>query len=121
MDFTNLRSYDLQYILTENGIPIYNNVINIDINPRATKDIKLALPKLQNDSTIEYYLNLYVKTNAVSATSLVPIGHVIASEQLKMSGNYFAPRALEKAVLEVKIEKNIVSFRLIDFLVILRN
>lgn len=81
--FTDLGNVKLVWELVADGIVKQSGSLNnLDVQPQASADFKLPLKKQAG----EVFLNLkYVLKNAVP---LIPAGHEIASEQLKVSGEY---------------------------------
>lgn len=56
--FTNTNEYEAYYEISKDGIVIEKKDINIDINPRETKELNIDY-SLNDDAT--YYLNIYFK------------------------------------------------------------
>lgn len=98
-DFTNLKQFDFEWILLENGEEIASGKLpELDVPPYGAKELQITLPGL-NDDQAEYLLNLYAKTK--TQTDLVPEGHVLAFEQLALSNYSFNVPVMDKAKLEL--------------------
>ncbi|MBU3820557.1 DUF4981 domain-containing protein [Flavobacteriaceae bacterium XHP0103] len=70
-------------VIVDGTIKQSGTVQNLEINPHETKTISLPIETFNNG---EVFLNLAYKTK--NAHLLVPKGHVIAEEQLHLSGTY---------------------------------
>lgn len=82
-DFTNLNEFDFSWKLFEQGKEVASgDVPSIEVLPRKSKSISLALPEL-SDSKKEYYLNMYA--NLRKASPLIPQGHEVAYEQFQLT------------------------------------
>ena len=83
-DFTNIDRFDIVWEVVANGTIVSSGKLPaLDLPPRQTKMIKLALPEMKPDQGVESLLNVYAKTR--EATPLVPAGHIAAKEQLAIS------------------------------------
>lgn len=81
-DFTNLNQFQFTWKLMENGIEIASGVLpTLDIPSYETKQVKIALPKLDS-KTAEYHLNVYALNK--TATDLMPLNHIVAYEQFQL-------------------------------------
>lgn len=86
-DFTNLNAFNFSWVLLENGKEIATGTLSdIDVKPYASTQVKIDLPVLTNESA-EYNLNLYAKSK--TASDLVPQGHVVSYEQLRLTDYAF--------------------------------
>lgn len=107
-DFTDLDDYDFQWKLMKNGMPADSGYFTVRLKPHLSKDVTLPLPEVPQDGN-EYFLNLYAYTRY--ATALVPAGHEVAKEQLKIgAGSFWGQKDENKGELSYAIEGNVLSF-----------
>ncbi|RXG26800.1 glycoside hydrolase family 2 TIM barrel-domain containing protein [Leeuwenhoekiella palythoae] len=104
-DFTNLKEYQFQWALVENGKVIEVEDFSLAIAPQTLGTAKIKLPKRQADA--EYLLNVYAFTK--TATALVPAGHEIAKAQFSLNPPVFIS-ASTAGKLEVKQTENQLIF-----------
>ena len=91
-DFTNLTNYNFRWELVKNGKKEAEGKFDIDLAPKAVKDVKLKLPDLQFAPGTEYFVNVYAYSN--KATDVIPVGHEVAREEFAFTqNNYFKPTA----------------------------
>ena len=87
--FTNLNQYRFKWELIKNGEKTDEGDFSVDLAPLSSKDISLNIPQISIREGEEYFLNIYVMT--IKSTDLIPLGHVLAFEQLAyQKNNYFA-------------------------------
>jgi beta-galactosidase len=94
-DFSNLSGFDLDWEVTEDGVPIARGAIpQLDVPARSEAIIALDLPRLTVRPGAEYLLMVRAHTRA-GAVPLVPQGTVLAWEQFALAGGPppLAPRA----------------------------
>lgn len=107
-DFTNLNQYQFNWELIGNGTKLATGKFEIDLGPHQEKDLQLSIPYQTTDGK-EYFLN--ITAIVVHPTELLPLGHIIASEQFKLAGNYFAQRQAPKDQLTLKKEAARIVFQ----------
>ncbi len=108
-DFIPLDFVDIHWELVGGTKPIASGVIREPgVAPRQSKEFTLILPKIQPMQGVEYFLNIYAKTNRQQP--LVPLGHIVASEQFPMPlGTATQPDYLKKEqmpTLQVKTKSS---------------
>lgn len=82
-DFTNLKEFDFSWKLLQEGEEIASGTLpRLEVRPRASKTITLALPEL-SDPDKEYFLN--VEATLGADAPLVPKGHLMAYEQFQLT------------------------------------
>ncbi|MEO6317107.1 MAG: glycoside hydrolase family 2 TIM barrel-domain containing protein [Chitinophagaceae bacterium] len=107
-DFTNLRDYNLEWVLMKDGKAFTKGTFSLDVQPHQSKEITLELPMLKAQPGTELYVNLYAYSKK---GGLVPAGHLVASEQFKRSGDYFVSRQVDAAnTLNITKKDNRISF-----------
>lgn len=85
--FRDLSAYRLEWELLKDGQPVRNGEIeNLTVAPQQTANIKLNIGQTDNDS--EWLLN--VKYVQKEREGVIPSGHVVAKDQLALTG-YQAP------------------------------
>ncbi len=85
--FTNLSDYTFTWQLNCNGDMVEQGSFNTDGAPLSSVIVNIPLPDITPRAGQEYLLNIYAKT--VSGSALVPAGHMVADEQIALSGNDF--------------------------------
>ncbi|UOY06122.1 DUF4981 domain-containing protein [Muricauda sp. SCSIO 64092] len=106
-DFTNLKQFDFEWILLENGEEMASGKLpELDVSPYGAKELQITLPDLSDDKA-EYLLNLYAKTK--TQTDLVPKGHILAFEQLALSNYSFNVAVMDKAKLELVTTDSVLT------------
>ncbi|HEX2630841.1 MAG TPA: glycoside hydrolase family 2 TIM barrel-domain containing protein [Chitinophagaceae bacterium] len=109
-DFTNLDQYTFTYYIYKDGRRVYSNEFAVACEPHQQKEITLSLPADKLSENGEYFINIVATVSAKSKTELTPVGHEIASEQFKLSGDYFAQTKTVQGKLEVTKDANRISF-----------
>ena len=104
-DFTNLKEYQFQWELLENGAVVKTEDFSLAVAPQTSGTAKIKLPKLDADA--EYLLNVYAFTKI--ATALVPAGHELAKAQFSLTEPVFTTAKTNQS-LEVKTEGNQLVF-----------
>ncbi|MFT4152308.1 glycoside hydrolase family 2 TIM barrel-domain containing protein [Parafilimonas sp.] len=87
LGFTNLNEYNFKWQLYKNGELEKQGNFAVDLAPRQYKDIALPLPAVNATAGDEYFLSVTATTKNVMG--LIPAGHVAATEQFKLTGDYF--------------------------------
>ena len=91
-DFTNLNNFYFKWELMKNSKKEAEGKFNLDLLPKAEKEIKITHPALQYEPGTEYFLNIYAYT--IKATDIIPDGFEVAREQFSyQENNYFTPLA----------------------------
>ena len=104
-DFTNLKEYQFQWELLENGAVVKTEDFSLAVAPQTSGTAKIKLPKLDADA--EYLLNVYAFTK--TATALVPAGHELAKAQFSLTEPVFTTAKTNQS-LEVKTEGDRLVF-----------
>jgi len=103
--FTNLNKYHFKYQILENGKSIKEGTIDVTLDPKSKKQVKIDLPKLPSKQGTEYLLNVFAYTK--TGSDLIPQNFEIAREQFVIgSDNYFAKPEQTKPSSNSKEEKN---------------
>ncbi|MDE5607489.1 MAG: DUF4981 domain-containing protein [Muribaculaceae bacterium] len=89
--FTDLADYTFRWNVTANGSVVAEGLFDLEGAPLSTVDMSIPLPALKDVAGTEYMLNIAAATR--DASELVPAGHVVADEQIHLSGDYFAANA----------------------------
>ena len=91
-DFTNLSNYHFTWELVKNGKKVGEGKFNLDLAPKAEKEVQLKLSAMKFEPGSEYYINVYAYSNITSGA--IPADHEVAREQLAFTENdYFKPMA----------------------------
>ena len=107
-DFTNLKDYAFAWEICRNGEKTASGTFSVDLLPHGQKDIRLDLPEIPDDGN-EYFLNLYAYTKA--ASGLLPAGHEVAKEQLKLGeGDFFTRVPEASGNLEYSVDDGVLVF-----------
>ncbi len=77
--FTNASEFETKWELFENGKPIANGVISVDIPAQLSKIVDIPY-ELKPDAKSEYFLNVSFHTKETKNS--IPKGHELAFEQL---------------------------------------
>jgi beta-galactosidase len=103
-DFLNPRDYaEGTWEVKAGGRSLANGKLPaLDLAPREEKEYTLALPKIEAQPGVEYWLNFSFKLK--SATPWAPAGHEIAWDQFELPASAPAPRFAppKSALLEMK-------------------
>jgi Beta-galactosidase/beta-glucuronidase len=82
-DFTPLGNFNFQWRIKADGKVIASGIIDMpDIKPHQTSDVALNIPTIDVKENTEYFLTIEATTK--EATPIVPEGHVVAWEQIKL-------------------------------------
>ena len=95
--------------MIRNGEKIKEESFNVDVAPHQQKDITLAVPMIKSVEGTEFYVNIIATTK--NATGLVAADHEIATEQFKLSGDYFAKSNTAPGTLQIKKDNGRLSFQ----------
>lgn len=80
--FTNLSKYQVKYKILENGKTIREAVLPLNVAPQDSVLVAVPVNRLRAKAGSEYFLNFEVITK--QPEPLVPVGHVIAYDQLEL-------------------------------------
>lgn len=108
-DFTNLDQYNFKWQLICNGEKIKEESFHVELAPHQQKDIALTVPMIKSVEGTEFYVNIIVTTK--NATDIVAADHEIATEQYKLSGNFFAKSNTAASTLQIKKDDGKLSFQ----------
>jgi beta-galactosidase len=79
-DFIGLDRFAFDWEIMANGKRLSTGTLGrLDLAPRASRVVRVGLPKIQPQPGTEYFLNLHARTTA--AAGLLPAGHIVAAEQ----------------------------------------
>lgn len=104
--FTNLNDYQFKWELLKNGEIIGEGNFSVDLAPLSSKDVQLKLPQIVEKQGEEFFLNIYALTK--KETPLVPVGHIVAYEQLAFEDNnyYTGSKQVSNSVKPKVTQKN---------------
>jgi beta-galactosidase len=109
-DFTNLDRYRFTWTLYRNGQPVQETPFAVGLAPHQQQDISLpvqaALGAIAPGDEYFVLLRAYTKTG----TPLVPAGHIVAEEQFKLAGDYFAAKPAAPGRVTTQQNKQVLSF-----------
>lgn len=108
-NFTNLDRYKFTWLLVRDGRPVDSGSFSMSLAPRGISRVTLPVSHDKLGDAGEYYLNLYA--SVVSAGELLPAGHVIATGQFKLKGDYFAKPAISNGELKIQREGDLLNFQ----------
>lgn len=106
--FTNLNEYNFKWQLYKNGEQVKEGNFAVELSPRQYKDVTLPIPPIDSTGD-EYFLN--ITATAKNATSLIPLGHVVATEQFKLTGDYFTRNYSIAGDLQVTKDSTKLNFQ----------
>lgn len=107
--FTNLDQYAFAWGISNNGGPGELHTFSVELAPGKEKEIKLPLPMIKALPGTEFFVHLHAYTK--TATSLVPAGWEVASEQFSLNGVSWFARDFDKGgELKVTTEGNRLKF-----------
>ncbi|HVX51772.1 MAG TPA: glycoside hydrolase family 2 TIM barrel-domain containing protein [Chitinophagaceae bacterium] len=107
--FTNLNQYNFTWQLYRNGEKIKEDNFTVDLAPGRQKDVTLPIPLMKSPEGSEYFVNIIATSKA--ANGLVPAGHVAATEQFKLAGDYFAGSKPAEGTLTITKDANKLTFK----------
>lgn len=108
LHYTNLKSYIFKYEVIKNGEVVKEGNFDVDLAPESRKEVHLEMPAMPAADGVEYFLNLYAYTRV--GTDMIPQGHEVAREQLKLgSSSYFAKAEAKGDAPKVSDEKDRVT------------
>jgi beta-galactosidase len=110
-DFTSLDKYDFTWELTRDGSVVATGSFKTAILPHESKDVTIEIPAARINGDAEYFINVYARVSAASATAMLPLQHIIAMEQFKLNGDYFAKAYNAPGSLKVTKEEARLSFQ----------
>jgi beta-galactosidase len=107
-DFTDLDQFDFYWKIVGNGIKIDESRVTIAVPPKGEKEVIIPVSGLKLADGVEYFLHI----SALMKTSvgLLPANHEVASEQFKISGDFFARVSPSGNSLVVKQDSVKMSF-----------
>ena len=97
--FSNLSEYQFKWELLKNGIKENEGSFLLEVAPLTNKDVQLKLPVIDAKTGEEYLLNVFAITK--KEAPLVPLGHIVAYEQLAFESNNFI-KAVTKDTSNIK-------------------
>ena len=107
-DFTDLNNYAFKWTLYKNGAVIKEATFNVTLSPHQQKEINLPIPAIKSAEGSEYFIILTATTK--TATAMIPKGHIIAQEQFKQAGNYFASKSPMAGTLKIMQQNDKLLF-----------
>lgn len=107
--FTDLNHYDYEWSFQVNDKVMANGTFAVSGKPGTTTPVSIPLPAYTPKAGEEYFLNL--KAIEKQGTEMVPVGHIVASEQMWFpNSNYFGKDLTSKGDLKIKKEANALRF-----------
>ncbi len=102
--FTNLSEYAFSYEVLRDGVAVIDGAIDaVKCAAGSYVDVTVALPAMDDEG--EYLLNLYALQH--QPHPLIPAGHDVAMEQIKLRGDYFSkPQPQPEGSLEIEKQDN---------------
>jgi len=102
--FTNLSDYQFKWEILKNGEKVSQGDFEVELAPLLAKDVQLKLLPAIAEKGEEFLLNIYAVTK--NEMPLVPVGHIIAYEQISFeNNNYFGATASILSTSKPKISK----------------
>jgi len=99
----NKEDFNLHWILLQNGHQVADGFIPCpEIKPWEAAEVKVTLPALDLSSGNEVFMNIELRAAKEMAHGLIPAGHIIASEQLKLQEEQAAVKAKPESGQEEK-------------------
>ncbi len=80
--FTNLKEYQISYIVKANGKAVKSGKMSLDIEPQNSKELDIDVSGLKPKVGTEYFVHFIVTTT--EANPLIPAGYEIAAEQFRL-------------------------------------
>lgn len=80
--FTNLKKYQVHYVVLENGKSLKKGKMSFDLTPQGSTEFTLPIKGLKAKPATEYFVNFSVTTT--EPEQLIPVGHEIAYEQFRL-------------------------------------
>ena len=107
--FSDLNRYAYEWSFQVNDRVVATGTFAVSGKPGTTTPVTIALPAYTPKAGEEYFLN--VKALEKEGTELVPVGHIVASEQLALpTSNYFVSDRNVKGTLKVTKSENALQF-----------
>ena len=97
--FTNLNELDFEYEIISDGQAVESYNLPIDVAPQSSKEITINTSS-EKQAGKEYFVNFYFKQKQES--DVLPIGHIIANEQILLKKPEITAPEPVSGVLEVK-------------------
>ncbi len=103
-DFTNLNIFEATWMVMADDREIAGGkLLSLDIPPHHSRLFTLPLPEIQPDPGVEYFLKISFSSGA--ETPLLPQGHELAWEQLRLPLFLPAPRVDTKKFPKLSLDK----------------
>ncbi len=100
--FTNTHAFDFQYAIYRDGVDVFSKKLpSMSIAPQKSQEFSINYPFAINDGH-EYHINFTVRRK--SDHSLVPAGHIIAQEQIALTG-----RSVRKVAVNAHLGEEALS------------
>lgn len=107
--FTDLSHYDYEWSFQVNDKIVANGVFAASGKPGSAVPVSIQLPAYTPKAGEEYFLNL--KAVEKLGTEMVPVGHIVASEQMWFpNSNYFGKELTSTGDLKIKKDANALRF-----------
>lgn len=106
--FTDLSAYNYRWKLFRNGELIDSKPFLVSGKPGASTAVTLKLPSRKYGENIEYFLD--VEASLKENTSLLPVGHIVASEQFSFPLNNYFVDSIPHGYLKIEKQNNYVVF-----------
>lgn len=107
--FTDLNHYNYTWSFQVNDRVTESGTFTVSGKPGSTVEVTLPLPSYTPKAGEEYFVNL--QATEKYGTELVPVGHIVASEQLQLpASNYFAQAPAPQGNLKVSQNEGALQF-----------
>lgn len=107
--FTDLNHYSYEWSFQVNDKIVDTGTFTVSGKPGSSAPVTIPLPPYTPKAGEEYFLNL--KAIEKEGTELVPVGHIVASEQMWFPcSNYFGKEITSTGTLKTKKDDNTLRF-----------
>lgn len=102
--FTDLDKYDFSYAIKQNGKTVFTDKFDVKCAPMDTVTIQLKnFPaQKEGDTQVEFYAKIR------NAEPFLPVGYVIASEQIELHPYQYATQSLPATLKATEVGKDVV-------------
>lgn len=107
--FTDLNHYNYEWSFQVNDKVTASGTFQATGKPGTTTTVTLPLPAYTPKAGEEYFLN--VRATEKAGTEMIPVGHIVASEQLQLPGSrYFEKDYTAKGNLQIQQDEKALRF-----------
>ncbi|MCG2614251.1 DUF4981 domain-containing protein [Terrimonas sp. NA20] len=107
--FTNLSQYQFRWELISDGRKVAESLFTVDVVPGKEKEITIPVSTFNVPDGTETFVNISLITKSEEA--MLPVGHVVATEQFKYKGDFFASRPKSGGTLTIKKSADKIEFQ----------